>query len=162
MVPCSTMCGSAVRSSPRMAIEKKYSTGTKGRLEKHADQCKELIRQNCPSLSLAREFIASIDPDFEPKTWQAYQEPADVLPELSIWLGGGEETPAPVIVPPAVAPVLRKKEICGHIGLALKKTQAWMAGPAVAAKFSELEKADAIAEALEKMAEILTELETGG
>jgi len=145
-----------------MAIEKKYSTGTKGRLEKHADQCKELIRQNCPSFSLAQEFIASIDPDFDPKVWQAYQEPEDVLPELAIWLGGGEETPAPVVVPAPAVPVLRKKEVRGHIGLALKKTQAWMAEPAVAAKFSELEKADAISKALEKMAETLTELETEG
>jgi hypothetical protein len=69
---------------------RKYSTGTKGRLKMHADQCREAIRANAPNFHLAVEFIDSIDSEREDRVWQRFQTPEDVLPELEAWLSGGE------------------------------------------------------------------------
>jgi len=73
--------------------QKKYSTGTKGRLKKHSDECREFIHSHAPSFSLANEFIESIDPEREDRAWQRFMSPASVLPELEAWLHG--EAPPP-------------------------------------------------------------------
>lgn len=73
--------------------QRKYSTGTKGRLKKHSDECREFIQAHSPSFSLANEFIESIDPDREDKAWQRFMSPECILPELQAWLQG--EPPPP-------------------------------------------------------------------
>ena len=73
--------------------QRKYSTGTKGRLKKHSDECREFIRSHSPSFSLANEFIESIDPEREDSAWQRFMSPESVLPELEAWLQG--EAPPP-------------------------------------------------------------------
>jgi hypothetical protein len=109
---------------------RKYSTGTKGRLKMHADQCREAIQAHSPGFSLANEFIESLDPQREDQVWQRFQNPEDVLPELTAWLGG---TPPAVVAapPPAAAPVAPAPAIrpASHLAaeVALKKTRAWLA-----------------------------------
>lgn len=73
--------------------QRNYSTGTKGRLKKHSDECREFIQAHSPSFSLANEFIESIDPEREDKAWQRFMSPESVLPELEAWLQG--EPPPP-------------------------------------------------------------------
>jgi len=73
---------------------RKYSTGTKGRLKKHSDECREFIHSHSPSFGLANEFIASIDPEREDRAWQRFMSPESILPELEAWLGG-EAAPPP-------------------------------------------------------------------
>jgi len=73
--------------------QRKYSTGTKGRLKKHSDECREFIHSHSPSFSLANEFIESIDPERENRAWQRFMSPESVLPELEAWLQG--EAPPP-------------------------------------------------------------------
>jgi len=74
--------------------QRKYSTGTKGRLKKHSDECREFIHANSPSFSLANEFIESIDPEREDKAWQRFMSPECILPELEAWLQGAPPPPA--------------------------------------------------------------------
>jgi len=73
---------------------KKYSSGTKGRLKKHSDNCKELIHERCGDFHLAVEYIDMLDPADDPQLWQRYQEPKDCLPEVDAWLAGAETAPA--------------------------------------------------------------------
>ena len=73
--------------------QRKYSTGTKGRLKKLSDECREFIHSHSPSFSLANEFIESIDPEREDRAWQRFMSPESVLPELEAWLQG--EAPPP-------------------------------------------------------------------
>ena len=73
--------------------QRKYSTGTKGRLKKHSDECREFIHSHSPSFSLANEFIESIDPEREDRAWQRFMSPESVLLELEAWLQG--EAPPP-------------------------------------------------------------------
>jgi hypothetical protein len=73
--------------------QRKYSTGTKGRLKKHSDECREFIHSHSPSFSLANEFIESIDPEREDNAWQRFMAPESILPELEAWLHG--EPPPP-------------------------------------------------------------------
>jgi hypothetical protein len=73
--------------------QRKYSTGTKGRLKKHSDECREFIHSHSPSFSLANEFIESIDPEREDRAWQRFMSAESVLPELEAWLQG--EAPPP-------------------------------------------------------------------
>ncbi|MEI8294426.1 MAG: hypothetical protein WCG66_10670 [bacterium] len=68
--------------------QRKYTTGTKGRLKKHRDDCREFIHTHSPSFSLANEFIDSVDPDKEDKVWQRFLSPQSILPELQAWLQG--------------------------------------------------------------------------
>ena len=74
--------------------QRKYSTGTKGRLKKHSDECREFIHSHSPNFSLANEFIESIDPEREDKAWQRFMSPESILPELEAWLHG-EPPPQP-------------------------------------------------------------------
>lgn len=103
---------------------RKYSTGTKGRLKMHADQCREAIRANSPNFPLAVEFIESIDPDREDKAWQQFQTAGDVLPQLQAWLSGGE----PVVEKPKtpVAPASRLPVIDPKLAGVLKETRGWV------------------------------------
>jgi hypothetical protein len=73
--------------------QRKYSTGTKGRLTKLSDESREIIHYHSPILILANEFIESIDPEREDKAWQRFMSPESVLPELEAWLHG--EPPPP-------------------------------------------------------------------
>ncbi len=109
---------------------KKYSTGTKGRLKMHNDRCREFIHANSPNFALATEFIASMDPDHEDATWQRYQNPEEILPELTAWLGGGEVPATPPTPPPPIAPKPATP------ATALEKTRAWLASPEVRAALS--------------------------
>ena len=103
---------------------RKYSTGTKGRLKMHADQCREAIRANAPNFHLAVEFIDSIDSEREDRVWQRFQTPEDVLPELQAWLSGGEtvvEKPKTPLVPASRLPVIDSK-----LAGVLKETRGWV------------------------------------
>ncbi len=104
-------------------MDKKYSTGTKGRLEKHADACKSLIRNQCNDFHLASEYIESIDPDRDNKTWQIYQRPEDCLPALHAWLSGGESAPAPHM--PPVSPATCLPELPTDMAAALDRVREW-------------------------------------
>lgn len=112
---------------------RKYSTGTKGRIKMHSDQCKEFIRANSPSFELSKEFIESTDPGREDTVWQRFQTPKDILPELQAWLGGDAEASASPVLPAAP---LRHLEIkpasqIARPGIApdaaLQNTRAWLA-----------------------------------
>lgn len=104
---------------------RKYSTGTKGRLKMHADQCREAIHAHSPNFQLAVEFIESIDPDKEDQVWQRFEPPAQVLPLLQAWLAG-EEPPTASATPPArLIPASRLKSD-PKIEAAIRKTRAWV------------------------------------
>jgi len=104
---------------------RKYSTGTKGRLKMHADQCREAIHAHSPNFQLAVEFIESIDPDKEDQVWQRFEPPAQVLPLLQAWLAG-EEPPTASAAPAArLVPASRLKSD-PKIEAAVRKTRAWV------------------------------------
>jgi hypothetical protein len=104
---------------------RKYSTGTKGRLKMHADQCREAIHAHSPSFHLAVEFIESIDPDKEDQVWQRFEPPAQVLPLLQAWLAGEEPPTAIATPPPRLVPASRLKSD-QKIEAAVRKTRAWV------------------------------------
>ena len=136
---------------------RKYSTGTKGRIKMHSDKCKEFIRANT-SFNLAKEFIESIDPDYDEQVWQRFQNPEEILPELQAWLGGSDDKPA---VPAATLPVpLRRPEIKAgsqllreteKIDAAMQKTRSWLASAAVQTDFTTLAPAEAAEVALKRL-----------
>jgi hypothetical protein len=104
---------------------RKYSTGTKGRLKMHSDQCREFIHANSPDFHLATEFIQTLDPDREDRNWQRFQSPEDTLPFLQAWLAGDEmpserKTPEPRLVP---AKNLKPPQ---NLDTALKMTREWV------------------------------------
>ena len=104
---------------------RKYSTGTKGRLKMHADQCREAIHAHSPNFHLAVEFIESIDPDKEDQAWQRFEPPEQVLPLLQAWLAG-EAPPAMNATPPArLIPASRLKSD-PKIEAAIRKSRAWI------------------------------------
>ncbi len=106
---------------------RKYSTGTKGRLKMHSDQCREFIHGHAPSFALAEEFVASIDPGREDAVWQKFQDPADIGPLLEAWLNGEPEPAAPLRSPVQPAVVVAKvKRLAPAVELAFKKTEAWI------------------------------------
>jgi hypothetical protein len=76
--------------------DKRYSTGTKGRLHKHADECREIIHRSAPDFALATEFIQSLDPSGDHALWQKFRLPSDVVPHLEAWLRG-EDAPAEAV-----------------------------------------------------------------
>jgi hypothetical protein len=126
---------------------RKYSTGTKGRLKMHADQCREAIHANSPNFSLAVEFIESIDSEKEDRVWQRFQTPEDVLPELEAWLSGGEmpaEKPKIPLVPASRLPVVDAK-----LAGVLKDARGWVRENAES--LSALAPLDAIERVLARM-----------
>jgi hypothetical protein len=139
---------------------KKYSTGTKGRLKMHCDKCKEFIRANT-SYSLATEFIASIDPDYDESVWQRFQTPADILPELQEWLGGEVEKPAeesgakPMFSKrPDIKPASQIVQPAEKA--ALQRTRAWLASAAGQDQLAPLTPPDAAEAALRRFYRELT------
>lgn len=82
--------------------QRKYSTGTKGRLKKHSDECREFIHSHSPSFGLANEFIQSIDPEREDRAWQRFMSPESILPELEAWLQGEPPPPQKNAIHPKV------------------------------------------------------------
>ena len=78
----------SIRNRKQENMEKKrFSTGTKGRIKQHAEECKEAIQLRCNNESLALEFIAEIDPNREDKVWQMFQTKLECLNKLEAWLG---------------------------------------------------------------------------
>ena len=112
---------------------RKYSTGTKGRLKRHSDMCKEFVHAHT-SFHLAGEFLETIDPERDERAWQRFQNVEDILPELQAWLDGSGGQPA---TPPAAPahPALQRPEIKSGRHLqeaafdaALQRTRTWLAG----------------------------------
>lgn len=147
-------------SGKLVAMEtKKYSTGTKGRVKMHADKCKEFIHSHVPNFSLGTEFIASLDPLREETTWQRFQTPQDILPELDAWLGGDAvpvpETPAPPVPTlPRAKSLLTLRDKADH---ALQTTREWLASAEAQAALETQTPADFADMALRRFhAEVLT------
>jgi len=145
--------------------QRKYSTGTKGRIKMHGDMCREYIRANSPGFSLANEFIESLDPEREDRVWQRFQSPEDILPELQSWLGGAEKESLPVKAPavkglpsgiktasqltaPAGAPTMADA--------ALQRTRAWLSDPLTINQLNALTPAAAAEAALQRFHRELT------
>jgi len=137
---------------------RKYSTGTKGRIKMHSDQCKEFIRANT-SFNLAREFIDSLDPSRDERVWQRFQNAEEILPELQAWLGGSEEKPAPPVAA-AAAPLIRRPDIQAGSQLlretkkfdaALQKTRSWLASAEAQAELASLNPTQAAEAALRRL-----------
>lgn len=139
---------------------RKYSTGTKGRIKMHSDRCREFIHANT-SFHLANEFIESLDPEREDRAWQRFQTPADILPELQEWLGGGTaghsapQTSLPIIPKcPDVMPASRLAPTPEKA--AFERTRAWLAGPAGQEKIAALTPGEAAEEAVRRFYRELT------
>ncbi len=135
---------------------RKYSTGTKGRLKMHSDGCKEIIRANSPTYSLATEFIVSIDPDREDRVWQRFQSPEDVLPELQDWLSGGEAKTAPA--PSPLAAIVQRREIkpasrllTPPLEAAFQATRKWLESPSGQFEIQSLSPQEAAEATLKKL-----------
>lgn len=144
---------------------RKYSTGTKGRIKMHSDQCKEFIRANSPTFGLANEFVESIDPGHDERVWQRFQTPADILPELGAWLGGGIENPAPsslgkdrpaIAHRPGLKPASQLPRSTEKIDGAFQRTRAWLASADAQDQLKELPPLDAAETALRRLYEEFT------
>jgi len=149
---------------------RKYSTGTKGRIKMHADQCREFIQTHSPNFSLATEFIEQVDSEREDRVWQRFQTPGDILPELQDWLGGSEAKQAPP-VPPAHPPAIPRaigrtdikpasklppKPSGSPVDVAYQKARAWLAIESSRSVFASLSPADAADAALRQFYQELT------
>jgi hypothetical protein len=131
---------------------RKYSTGTKGRIKMHCATCKEFIRAHT-SFSLAAEFIDWLDPEHDEASWQRFQKPADILPELQSWLGGEVAVPAPPSGPVPSAPGLKGLRLASQIPVspedaAFKRTREWLADPSIEEKLQSLSPGEAAEMAL--------------
>jgi len=76
--------------------QRKFSTGTKGRIKRHASECKSAVLRKCGNEGLASEFIFEIDPDRDDNAWQVFQTQLECLARLETWLdgvGGKQEPP---------------------------------------------------------------------
>lgn len=72
-----------------MKSQRKFSTGTLGRIAEHADTCRQFLRAQHP---LANEFIAEIQgKEYDPKVWQRFEDMTQLKAEFQKWL----EPPAP-------------------------------------------------------------------
>ena len=146
--------------------QRKYSTGTKGRIKMHSDMCKEFILANSPGFSLANEFVESIDPGREERVWQRFQNPEDILPELRAWLGGDEKaaSPAPTMppaasaLPPGLKPAsqLSRPAEKATADSALQRTRAWLSDPGTIMEMNALSPLAAAESALQKFHRELT------
>lgn len=75
---------------------RKFSTGTKGRIKRHASECKTAVIQKCGHEALGSEFIMEIDPDRDDNAWQVFPTQVECLARLEVWLdgvGGKQEQP---------------------------------------------------------------------
>ena len=126
----------------------------------HSDKCKEFIRANT-SFSLATEFIASINPDYDERVWQRFQTPGDILPELQEWLGGEVGKPA---APSANKPAIpNRPDIKPASQLAqdpengaLQRTRVWLASSAGQEKIAALAPSGAAEAAVQRFYRELT------
>jgi len=141
---------------------RKYSTGTKGRIKMHADKCKEFIRSQT-SFNLAKEFIESLDPDYDENVWQQFQSPEDILPELQTWLDGGDEgkpvapNPPPVIAKhPEIKPASQLPAKTSRADDTLEKLLTWLASADVQARLKPLSPSEAAEVALRQFHKELT------
>ncbi|MEX1119772.1 MAG: hypothetical protein WEB60_13375 [Terrimicrobiaceae bacterium] len=142
---------------------RKYSTGTKGRIKQHADKCKEFIRAQT-SFNLAKEYIESLDPDYEDSVWQRFQNPEDLLPELQAWLDGGEELP-PVKAPsksvipnhPEIKPASQLPPKATSADHVLEKLLVWLASEDVQGRLKVLSPHEAAEVALRQFHKELTD-----
>ena len=136
---------------------RKYSTGTKGRIKMHSDKCKEFIRSNT-SFNLAKEFIESIDPDYDEQVWQRFQNAEEILPELQAWLGGSDDKPAtpavkmpPPLHRPEIKPASQLLRETEKIDAAMQKTRSWLMSAEVQAGFAKLDPTEAAEAALKRL-----------
>lgn len=90
-----------------METPPKYSSGTKGRLKRHSDACKNLIREQAPSPELAEEYLATVDPGEEDRWWQRYLAVEDCLADFQAWLRGEEPSTQPPSVEAKLARLVR-------------------------------------------------------
>jgi len=125
----------------------------------HSDLCKEFIRANT-SFNLAVEFIGSLDPERDDATWQRFQTPSDILPELQAWLGGDATAPAPPSGPVPSAPEIKGIRLARQLpenreDAALQRIRVWLAEPATEEKLRGMSPADAAALAIERFREEL-------
>jgi hypothetical protein len=127
-------------------MDKRYSTGTKGRLERHADACKALIHQYSPNFSLAEEFIAQLDPEKDLRVWQQFTTPEALLPELASWLGQETDPPAEKSMPDPAPPPTNPAEL--SVDQALEQTRAWLVLPETRQTMAELPPGEAVEAAL--------------
>jgi hypothetical protein len=104
---------------------RKYSSGTKGRLKMHADQCRGAIHAHSPNFHLAVEFIESIDPEKEDQVWQRFEPPEQVLPLLQAWLAG-EETPSKSESPLTRVLPASQMNTDPKTEAAVRKTRTWV------------------------------------
>ncbi|MFV0337796.1 MAG: hypothetical protein ACK5LK_06085 [Chthoniobacterales bacterium] len=142
-------------------MEKHYSSGRKGRLERHADLCKKNIYEACPTPDLAIEFIEITDPESNNAVWQRFKEPADVFPEVTKWLNPpdlsttsdkGLKTSGDKLATAANLHLVSTKPLEGRIVIALKRTKAWLATDTTRKKFQTLQPAEAAQLTLEQVA----------
>ncbi len=139
---------------------RKYSTGTKGRIKMHSDRCREFIHANT-SFHLANEFIESLDPEREDSAWQRFQTPAEILPELQEWLGGGTAQPS---APKASLPIIPKRPDIKPASqlvptpekAAFERTRAWLASPSGQEKVAALTPDQAAEQAVRRFYRELT------
>ena len=81
---------------PKKAFEKpkkQFGSGTKGRIDSHAYECREIIKKHAAksavSLEFVNEFIAGIDREFKQfdnRNWQKYESSTDALNAFKQWL----------------------------------------------------------------------------
>ena len=146
----------AIQRKPDFMETRKYSTGTKGRLKMQSDKCKELIRAHSPNLSLATEFIVSIDPDHEDNIWQRFQVPEDVLPELEAWLNGGTTPPVPKPAAPNIPAILQRslkpasKLPTPNLEAAIQVVSRWLSSEVGRVEIQNLTALEAAEKTLEK------------
>jgi hypothetical protein len=113
------------RNEKTLVEPRKYSTGTKGRLKMHSDQCREFIHANSPDFHLATEFIQTLDPDREDRNWQKFQSPEDTLPFLQAWLAG-DEMPSERKAPEPRLVTAKNLKPPQNLDAALKITREWV------------------------------------
>lgn len=140
---------------------RKYSTGTKGRIKMHADKCKEFIRAQT-SFNLAKEYIESLDPDYDEAIWQRFQSPEEILPDLQAWLDGGV-TPAPAVSAPgitkhpAIKPASELPSKAGKADVTLEKLLIWLDSEDVQFRLKSLSPKQAAEVALRQFHKDLTD-----
>jgi len=142
---------------------RKYSTGTKGRIKMHADKCKEFIHTRT-SFNLAKEYIESLDPDYDEAIWQRFQSPEDILPGLQAWLDGGDSAaPAPATSTPeirkirAIKPASELRSSVSKPDETLGKLLLWLDSDDVQVRLKSLSPREAAEVALRQFHKDLTD-----
>ncbi len=140
---------------------RKYSTGTKGRIKMHADKCKEFIHAQT-SFNLAKEYIESLDREYDEAVWQQFQNPEDILPQLQAWLDGGEEVmpePQATVVSkhPEIKPASQLLPKTSKADEVLEKLLTWLASSDVQTRLKSLSSGEAAEVALRQFHKELTD-----